>query len=217
MNERIYNIAQIAYSFVETVEHTYKSVIDVIRDGTPGQLVECGVAAGGQIAAMQYALEVMNSSREILAIDSFEGIPLGNTLDGEQPGIGAFTHDPTLPLSQRLISSGISVHSVDNVIENLNNLNLSHENIIFIKGWFQETLPLLTLTNIALLRLDGDLYESTEVCLKYLYPKVSKNGIVIIDDYALRGCNQAVKDYFKDKLPKMYEVKGGGGPVWFKK
>jgi hypothetical protein len=59
------------------------------------------------------------------------------------------------------------------------------------------------------LRLDGDLYESTEICLKYLYPKVSVGGVVIIDDYALDGAKMAVCDYFNDNVPEMKLIDGG--------
>jgi hypothetical protein len=66
---------------------------------------------------------------------------------------------------------------------------------------------------ISVLRLNGDLHESTLVCLKHLYPNVTKGGIVIIDDYALTGCRIAVEQYFKSirrKLPEMISVDGQG-------
>jgi hypothetical protein len=65
-------------------------------------------------------------------------------------------------------------------------------------GWFQDTLPhdAQALGAIALLRLDADWYESTAVCLKYLYPKVAKHGVVIIDDYGhFEGCRRAVDEF----------------------
>ena len=72
------------------------------------------------------------------------------------------------------------------------------ENIYSYKGWFEDTVPAFAdyCEDISILRLDGDLYNSTYVCLKYLYPKVIKGGLVIIDDWALPGCRSAVDDYF---------------------
>ena len=70
---------------------------------------------------------------------------------------------------------------------------------------------------LALLRLDGDLYESTRVCLEGLYPHLTVGGFCIIDDYALAGCRRAVDEYFSQKAetPAMIEI--GGGPVWWRK
>ena len=74
--------------------------------------------------------------------------------------------------------------------------------INLIKGWFQDTLNVNKkfIKNIALLRLDGDFYESTMITLEELYPLVSKGGVVIIDDYGgFQGCKKAVDEYF-DKI-----------------
>jgi hypothetical protein len=55
-------------------------------------------------------------------------------------------------------------------------------------------VPPPPIESVALLRLDGDLYESTKVCMQYLYPLVSKGGYVICDDYDLHGCRYAVHE-----------------------
>ena len=67
------------------------------------------------------------------------------------------------------------------------------------EGWFQDTLPqaIKEIDRIAILRLDGDYYESTKVCLEYLYPKVVRGGAVIVDDWCLKGCREACEEYFK--------------------
>lgn len=218
MNEILQKCASIAYSFKETIQNTYDSAERVILENIEGDFVECGVAAGAQIGAMQCAIKQNNANRRIFAFDSYEGIPMAGEFDAEQAGIGEITHDKYAPLEQRLVSSGVTVHSLENVIDNFKYIGLPTDNIVFVKGWFQNTLPTIKdeIEKISLLRLDGDLYESTYVCLEHLYPKVVKGGIVIIDDYALTGCYQAIKDYFKE-LPKMIEVQGGGGVVYFKK
>ena len=86
--------------------------------------------------------------------------------------------------------------SIEKVKENFRQFELLDEHVQFIPGWFRHTLPTAAVGAIAVLRLDGDMYESTHVALSALYPKVSVGGFVIIDDFgALPGCRQAVEDY----------------------
>jgi hypothetical protein len=216
MNHKLEIISQVAYSFKETLYHSYHSAIEVLDKGIEGDLVECGVAMGSQIGAFQLALvERQAMNRKIWAFDSFEGIPIAGEFDDQQPGIGDITHDKFAPIEERLVSSGITAHSLESVIRNFEMWELPIHNVEFIKGWFQHTIEETSkrMGNISVLRLDGDLHESTLVCLKHLYPKVSKGGIVIIDDYALTGCRIAVEQYFKSirrKLPEMISVDGHG-------
>jgi hypothetical protein len=72
---------------------------------------------------------------------------------------------------------------------------LLDDQVRFLKGWFRDTLPTAPIERIAVLRLDGDLYESTMDTLDSLYPKVSPGGFVIIDDYQIPACAEAVHDY----------------------
>jgi hypothetical protein len=65
----------------------------------------------------------------------------------------------------------------------------------FLKGWFKDTLPTAPIQKLAVVRLDGDLYESTLDALKYLYPKLSIGGYLIVDDYAVTMCKKAVHDF----------------------
>ena len=72
---------------------------------------------------------------------------------------------------------------------------LPNDRVKFLPGWFRDTLPNAPIKQLAVLRLDGDLYESTMDALVPLYPKLAPGGFVIIDDYRLPMCQQAVKDY----------------------
>ena len=72
---------------------------------------------------------------------------------------------------------------------------LLDDQVRFLKGWFKDTLPTAPIAQLAVLRLDGDLYESTWDALTHLYPKLSQGGFVIIDDYNHESCQQAVHDY----------------------
>jgi hypothetical protein len=66
---------------------------------------------------------------------------------------------------------------------------------VFLKGWFKDTLPSAPIEKLAVIRLDGDMYESTMDALENLYPKLSEGGFCIVDDYALDGCREAVDGF----------------------
>jgi hypothetical protein len=221
---KLQEFMQMAYSFPQTVEHSYQTVKNILENSINGDLVECGVAMGSQIAAFQLALVEANAlHRSIWAFDSFEGIPLAGEFDTEQAGIGEIKHDKYAPIEERLVSSGVTAHSLESVKYNFTDRwNLPITNINFVKGWFQHTIEPTadSIDNIAVLRLDGDLHESTLICLQHLYPKVVKGGVVIIDDYALTGCRVAVEQYFKSikkALPKMDLIDGQGVVAFTKK
>lgn len=193
----------IAYSQPQTVDMSYEFVLQTA--GINGDIVECGVAAGAQIIAFSQALEDTNQkTKRIHAFDSFEGIPLAGPHDTEQPGIGQIHHDKNTPIEERLKSSGVTVHSLEEVRDNFIRFNTNLDNVYFYPGWFQHTLPqeVDNIYEISILRLDGDLYESTLICLEYLYDKVVPGGIVIIDDYGLEGCYKALVDFFKGEVPE---------------
>ena len=187
------------YSSREVLQFTYDCTKKLLTDKIPGVFVECGVASGSQIGAMQNAMENLKQDRNIYAFDSFEGIPFAGEHDADQPGIGA----KDLSKAGLLESSGVSSHSIDNVLQNFSRWKLKTDNLIFVKGWFENTVPGYKIDKIALLRLDGDLYSSTKVCLEHLLSKVSKGGLVIIDDYQLAGCRKAVHEHIaEDKIIK---------------
>ncbi len=224
MIEKLEQMSQVAYSFKETIYHSYESAISVCESNIEGDLVECGVAMGSQIGAFQLALQNKGEldKRKIWAFDSFQGIPMAGEFDTEQAGIGEITHDKFAPIEERLISSGVTAHSLQSVINNFNSWGLPISNVEFVEGWFQHTIEGASknIKAISVLRLDGDLYESTIICLEHLYPLVSKGGIVIIDDYALTGCKVAVEHYFKKikkSLPTMHSVDNEGVVYFIKK
>lgn len=202
--------ARIAYSSKEVLRFTYDMSVKY-RD-SPGVYVECGVAAGAQVIMMAAGAP----NKTIYAFDSFEGIPLPSNKDDQMPGIAFLTKAEQQALpdpgKQVLISSGATSVPLEHVVEHIKNSGVSLKNIHFIKGWFEETLPEFDCPPIAVLRLDSDLYNSTYVSLKYLYPKVISGGICIIDDFALPGCRQAVNDYLVEQgISFDYESMIGNG------
>lgn len=185
---------QIAYSSVETLMFTYECA-KKMKDAK-GVYVECGVAAGAQILAMSEGAP----DKIIHAFDSFDGIPLPSNKDDQMPGLKYLTkaEQKSLPDpgKQKLESSGATVVTLETFLKNVSNVK-NPNNIIIHKGWFENNLSKSGISEISILRLDGDLYNSTLVCLKELFPKVIKGGIVIIDDWQLPGCQLACNDYFE--------------------
>jgi O-methyltransferase len=85
--------------------------------------------------------------------------------------------------------------SQETVMDNFRKYDLLDDRVVFLKGWFKDTLPHAPIEKLAVMRLDGDLYQSTWEALTWLYPKLSAGGYCIIDDYALAPCRQAVDDF----------------------
>lgn len=196
MHPAIKYAEQICYSSKEVLHFTYEMAKKYADK--PGVYVECGVAAGAQIIAMAAGAP----NKTIYAFDSFEGIPLPSNKDDQMPGIKFLTKEEQKALpkpgEQVLESSGATCVSAEDVSAHLTRSGISEKNVIFVKGWFEETISEIApqIEPIAILRLDGDLYNSTYVCLKYLYPKVIEGACVIIDDIELPGCRAACDDYF---------------------
>lgn len=191
--------AQIAYSSKDVLNFTYEqSKKYSVSPGTT--YVECGCAAGAQIIAMKSGAPF----KCVYAFDSFEGIPLPSNKDDQMPGLYMLTKAEQMALpdpgKQVLQTSGAVIVDEDQFWENISKSGINYHNLFTVKGWFEETIPKWVEKHkdekIAILRLDGDLYNSTYVCLKYLYPKVIEGGLIIVDDWALKGCRQAVTDFF---------------------
>jgi len=192
---------------------TYDIVLRASRE-LEGAFVECGVARGGCSAIMALIAKDEGKYRSVWMFDSFEGLPPQSDKDGVQK--------PTRHNDRRAndLAEGYCLGTYDEVYKwFVNELGLSFNSIFMIKGWFQDTLPKYkeSIGPIAVLRLDGDWYESTKCCLENLYGNVVKGGYVIIDDYSLIGCKQAV-DEFLGKLNEMpiMQFDGNGRAYWHK-
>jgi hypothetical protein len=211
----------VAFSTFETVCNSYDMTESVIMHNVQGVFVECGIAAGAQIGAIHRAVLDNGQRRTIYGFDSFEGIPIASRDDDQQPGIGDITEHVSYNDTRELLkSSGITVCPLDGVQTTVKNwFPHTYGDFKFIKGWFQDTVVGFN-EPIALLRLDGDLYESTKVCLEHMYPLLQPNGILIIDDWGLGGCQKACLQYFescnlKELVPKYTTIVGG--PKYFQK
>lgn len=174
-----------------------------------GCFVECGVARGGTSAVMAMVARDEGKNRKMWMFDSYEGLPPQSDKDGEQKPVR----------HKDRIGSDLAQGYCLGVFEEVNywifsELKLGRYNVFVIKGWFKDTLPEFkkNIGRIAVLRLDGDWYESTKCCLENLYDNVVKGGYIIIDDYHLQGCKLAVDEYIqklKDKPKMINDVKDG--------
>ncbi len=177
------------------VRFACEQTVELIGRKIPGVIVECGVWRGGCSIAMLLAQREAFGyvGRSVHMLDSFKGLPPVTPRDGL--------------LAQRWQKKADPANFFDNCKVSLNELKATLDAMSFRseeyqiwRGWFTNTLPGLVETiegrGIALLRLDGDWYDSTLVCLEQLMPLVSEGGVVIIDDYyAWDGCVRAVHDY----------------------
>ena len=157
----------------------------VITNGVPGDLIETGVWRGGATIFMRAVLKAYGvTDRCVWVADSFEGLP--------PPDTGKYPHDE----GDTLYEARELVVSLEDVKANFDRYGLLDDQVRFLKGWFRDTLPAAPIDRLAVLRLDGDMYESTMDTLVNLYPKLSEGGYAIVDDYgAIPACRQAVHDY----------------------
>ena len=178
---------------------------DVIRRGVPGDFIETGVWRGGACIFARGILKAYGiKDRTVWVADSFAGLPPPDP--GKYPDDAGDIHHLLKPLAI----------SLEQVKSNFDTYGLLDERVQFLKGWFKDTLPRAPLKQMAVVRLDGDMYESTMDGLTNLYPKLSVGGYLIVDDYgAVPACAKAVNDYRKQHdINDPIEVIDWGGVFW---
>jgi O-methyltransferase len=179
--------------------------VSAVHERVPGDFIETGVWRGGATILMRGVLEAMGDlGRRVWVADSFEGLPVP---------------DAQFPADDGLDWSDVGVLKVDadTVRANFSRYGLLDDRVVFLEGWFADTLPTAPIDSLAVLRLDGDLYGSTMDALENLHPKVSPGGFVIVDDHGgWEPCRQAVSDYRRREeiTAKIHEVDWTG--VWWR-
>lgn len=156
----------------------------VVANDVPGDLLEAGVWRGGAAIFMRAALAALGQAdRLVWVADSFEGLPKPD------PRYEADRGD------KHWAQEALAI-SLEEVKRNFSRYGLLDQQVRFLKGWFNQTLPTAPVERLAVLRADGDMYGSTIDILSSLYPKLSIGGFAIIDDYgAVPGCKAAVEDF----------------------
>jgi O-methyltransferase len=163
-------------------------VEDVIARGVPGDLIETGVWRGGACILMRAILKAHGVvDRQVWVADSFEGLP--------RPSADKYPADAGV----RLHTAKALAVSVEEVKANFKEYGLLDDQVRFLKGWFRDSLPAAPIKRLAVLRLDGDMYESTMDALVNLYPRLAAGGYLIVDDYgAVPSCREAIEDFRRE-------------------
>lgn len=176
-----------------SVDLLVKLVRQMVTDGVPGAMAECGVFRGGCVMAMAYALLETGQLRDLYLFDTFSGMTKPEEIDG---GVAN---------SMWETEQWWCYSSLKEVQANLATTGYPAEKLHYVVGPVEQTLPEATPESLALLRLDTDWYSSTKQELVHLYPRLSSGGILIIDDYhAWEGCRKAVDEYF-DNLGVVFD------------
>lgn len=167
---------------LDNLEYCIRSAVE---ENVSGDLVETGVWRGGSAIFMRGVLKALgDEQRTVWAADSFEGLPPPNAIE-----FPADAGDEHHALGELEVSEEV-------VRRNFSRYGLLDDKVQFIKGFFKDTLAAAPIERISVLRLDGDMYESTIEALEPLYPKLSVGGYCIVDDYhAVSACKKAVEDY----------------------
>ena len=185
-----------------------RTLIDqIIAERIEGDLLEAGVWRGGACIYMRGILASYDDrSRRVFVADSFAGLP------PPTPDLyPADANDPHHTFSELAVP-------LETVKENFARFGLLDNQVVFLQGWFKDTLPKAPVEKLALLRLDGDMYSSTMETLEALYLKVAPGGFVVIDDYILPPCREAVTDFRKRmKILDPIRPIDGAGVYWRKK
>lgn len=166
---------------LENIEHC---VEQILADDVRGDFIETGVWRGGSTILMRGLLAAYgDSERRVYVADSFRGLP--------PPDEKIYPADEGSILFK---ADALAVPRED-VERNFRLYGLLDQQVCFLEGWFKDTLPAVRDRTWALIRLDGDMYESTMDALTNLFPALTVGGFVIIDDYRLDSCRAAVSDF----------------------
>jgi hypothetical protein len=186
----------------------YKGVEYIVKNNIPGDFVECGVWKGG--SSMLIALTLLKfgvTDREIWMYDTYEGMSEPGENDKDILGTQA---EELLKKASKEVSESVWCYSgLEEVKSNLMTAGYPAENIHFIKGKVEDTIPGSVPSGlISLLRLDTDWYESTKHELTYLFPLLVKAGVLIMDDYGhWVGAKKAVDEYINENNITIHLIK----------
>ena len=174
------------------MDNLQRCIAAVVADGVPGDLIETGVWRGGATIFMRAMLKALGvTDRIVWVADSFEGLP---EPDAEKFPVEAKAHHGAVMAKQY----GHFAAGLDEVRANFAAYGMLDDQVRFLKGWFKDTLPGAPIGKLAVMRLDGDYYESTMDGLVNLYDRLSVGGFAIIDDYGEDSwtyCRKAVDDF----------------------
>lgn len=164
----------------------------MIKD-IPGEIVECGVFKGASFCRFATFREIFGNvfSKKIIGFDTFGKFPDAKYMDDINALKDQTSTDGNYSIKKEQLENALEHKGIN-------------KNIELVKGDITKTIPEYVLTHpelkISLLNLDVDIYEPSVTILESLFPRISKGGILILDDYGtFPGETKAVDDYFEDK------------------
>jgi len=197
----------------KALDNAFEVVQLVEKNKIPGSIIECGVAQGGCAVMMALSSRIYgNLERDFWFFDSYEGLPEPTEEDYKDFKTGGHVG---------VLVKGSCLGTLEQVSDLLfNKFNLPKNKINLVKGWFQDTVPTHRekVGKIAILRLDGDWYESTKIPLNNFYQNITPGGCIIIDDYATcYGSKKATDEFLKQNSINTLLRPDGRGGAWFVK
>jgi O-methyltransferase len=184
------------------LDNVQECVRTVIQENVPGDVIETGVWRGGATILMRACLAAYgDQTRKVWVADSFQGLPPPDE-ENYPADKGDRHHTKTeLAISREIVEANFARYG------------LLDDRVDFLVGWFKDTLPTAPIEKLAVMRLDGDLYESTIQALEALYPRLSPGGFVIIDDYGdIEQARRATEDFrsLMDIRAPIVDIDGSG-------
>jgi hypothetical protein len=179
---------------VERVVYLVRAIKYLVENSIAGDVVECGVWRGGSMMAVALALQRMgDTTRKLYLFDTFAGMSQPTEKDVRFDGVSAHHLIETV-----FKEPGAWCYAdKQEVRKNLLSTGYPEEKFVLVEGRVEEAIPNALPSQICLLRLDTDWYESTKHELTHLYPRLVKNGVLIIDDYGhWLGSKQATDEFF---------------------
>ena len=194
----------------KTLDNIKFCITEVVNNNIEGDFIETGVWRGGAVIYAYHVLKGFNSKKKVYVADSFSGLPKPNIRDYPQD-----MGDPHWKIEKLKVS-------LEEVKNNFKLFGDIDKNVIFLKGWFKNTLYTNDIKKLSVLRLDGDMYESTWQALDALYPKLSVGGYCIIDDFGHIRAKKATLDYrqkyeIEDEIVLIDKTPGAYPSIYWKK
>lgn len=185
-NRNLRNVTEFYQSMIgwKRLNNIHDLMDQVRADDIPGDFIETGVWRGGATLLMRAFLAVHDiTDRAVWVADSFAGLPVPS----HEADAG---YDFSAAVAPVLAVSRAEVEDL------FRRYDLLDDQVKFLEGWFSETLPTAPIDQLALIRLDGDLYESTMDAITALYDKLSPGGFLVVDDYNdFEPCRRAITEF----------------------
>ncbi len=188
---------------VERMFSLYTAIIYVIKNKIPGDIVECGVWKGGSMMLSALTLiKMKDTTRKIFLYDTYEGMPEPTHYDLRTYDLfkASEKYEEFKKRNEKCMYAPL-----EEVKKNLYNTGYPSNNLVFVKGRVENTIPKIIPEKISILRLDTDWYESSYHVLNHLFQKLSVKGMLILDDYGhWKGAKLATDKYFQEKKVKIF-------------